>query len=78
MNYLIMEDFAGHPAVFIFPERVDHADMRSQLPYVRVLSCGCVNLSDAGFHCEGGNAELGAQTGPEDGAIIANVFTKAN
>lgn len=31
MKYLIMEDFSGQPVPFIFPRRVDHADMRDQL-----------------------------------------------
>lgn len=32
MKYLIMEDFAGQPVSFVFPRRVDHGDMREQLP----------------------------------------------
>ena len=38
MKYLIMEDFAGQPVSFVFPRRVDHGDMREQLPYGRVLA----------------------------------------
>ena len=40
MNYLIVEDFSGQAVPFIFPRRVDHGDMREQLPYGQVLSCG--------------------------------------
>ena len=42
MKYLIMEDFSGQPVPFIFPRRVDHADMRDQLPYGQVISAGVV------------------------------------
>ena len=42
MKYLIMEDFAGQPVSFVFPRRVDHGDMREQLPYGRVLGAGYV------------------------------------
>lgn len=46
MKYLIMEDFAGQPVSFVFPRRVDHGDMREQLPYGRVLGAGYVELRD--------------------------------
>ena len=36
MKYLIMEDFAGQPVSFVFPRRVDHGDMREQLPYAEL------------------------------------------
>ena len=42
MKYLIMEDFSGQLVPFIFPRRVDHADMRDQLPYGQVISAGVV------------------------------------
>ena len=64
MKYLIMEDFSGQPVPFIFPRRVDHADMRDQLPYGQVISAG------VGFVCHGGNAELNVKARPEEDAAI--------
>lgn len=77
MRYLIMEDFSGQPVPFIFPERVDHSDMREQLPYGQAFSCGEVELTPEGFVCHGGNAELGLEARPvEDAAIIRDAFRK--
>lgn len=70
MKYLIVEDFAGQPVPFIFPRRVDHADMFEQLPYGKVLSAGYVELTADGFTCSGGNAELQVQAGKNDAAIL--------
>ncbi len=78
MKYLVVEDFAGQPALFVFPRRVDHADMRDQLPYGRVLAAGYVELRDGVFHCHGGSAELGATARPEDAAILAAAFSPDN
>lgn len=75
MNYLIMEDFSGQPVPFIFPRRVDHADMRDQLPYGQALSCGTLELGAQGFLCSGGSTELGLRARPEkDAAIIAEAL----
>ena len=74
MKYLIVEDFAGQPALFVFPRRVDHADMREQLPYGRVLAAGYVELRDGRFSCYGGSAELEAVARPEDTEILARAF----
>lgn len=75
MNYLIVEDFSGQPVPFVFPRRVDHCDMREQLPYGQVISCGMVELGKDGFVCSGGNAELGLRARPgEDAAIIAEAL----
>ena len=63
MKYLIMEDFAGQPVSFVFPRRVDHGDMREQLPYA--------------FRCHGGYAELDIVARPEDEAILMEAFQKA-
>ena len=64
MKYLIMEDFSGQPVPFIFPRRVDHADMRDQLPYGQVISAGVVEHGPEGFVCHGGNADhLGERGG---------------
>lgn len=75
MKYLIMEDFAGQPVVFVFPRRVDHGDMREQLPYGRVLGAGYVALEEGTFHCYGGCAELEVIARPEDAAMLAAAFT---
>lgn len=74
MKYLIVEDFAGQPALFVFPSRVDHADMRDQLPYGRVLAAGYVELRDGAFRCHGGSAELEATARPEDADLLARAF----
>ena len=77
MKYLIMEDFAGQPVSFVFPRRVDHGDMREQLPYGQVLSCGVLELGPDGFICSGGNNELGVKARPEeDAAIIAEALRR--
>lgn len=70
MKYLIMEDFSGQPVPFIFPRRVDHADMRDQLPYGTTLSGGIVELVDGKVRCSGGNAELGIKACDDDADII--------
>ncbi len=70
MKYLIMEDFSGQPVPFIFPRRVDHADMREQLPYGKVLSAGLVELKEGALLCHGGHAELGVEAQSHDVEII--------
>jgi hypothetical protein len=75
MNYLIVEDFSGQPVPFIFPRRVDHGDMREQLPYGQILSGGTVEYGPDGFVCSGGHAELGLKARPvEDAAVIADAL----
>lgn len=75
MKYLIVEDFSGQAVPFIFPRRVDHGDMREQLPYSRMLSAGVVELGPNGFVCTGGNPELQLTARPaEDAAIIAEAL----
>ena len=75
MKYLIVEDFSGQAVPFIFPRRVDHSDMREQLPYSRVISAGFVELGPKGFVCSGGNPELNLKARPtEDAAIIAEAL----
>lgn len=76
MKYLIMQDFSGQAVPFIFPRRVDHSDMREQLPYAQVLAAGFVEYEEpGGFVCHGGNAELQVQARPEeDAAIIAEAL----
>jgi len=70
MKYLIMEDFSGQPVVFIFPRRVDHLDMREQLPYKKAVSAGYVELKDGALRCFGGHAELELHAGQQDADII--------
>lgn len=70
MKYLIMEDFSGQPVPFIFPRRVDHADMRDQLPYGTTLSGGIVELVNGVLRCSGGNTELNIKASPDDIDII--------
>lgn len=74
MKYLIMEDFSGQPIPFIFPRRVDHADMRDQLPYGTTLSAGYLELEKGELRCYGGHAELGVKAGPEDVSIITEAL----
>lgn len=77
MKYLILQDFSGKTVPFIFPERVDHAEIREQLPYGQLLSGGYLNLGPKGFACYGGNAELNIQARPDvDLAIIKEALTK--
>ena len=70
MKYLIMEDFSGQPIVFIFPRRVDHLDMREQLPYKKALSAGYVELKEGALRCYGGHAELELHSRQQDADII--------
>ncbi|MCL1985892.1 MAG: hypothetical protein FWG59_05545 [Betaproteobacteria bacterium] len=72
MKYLIMEDFSGQAVVFIFPRRVDHLDMREQLPYTKAISAGYVELHDGALRCFGGHAELELHSRREDVDIIRN------
>lgn len=76
MKYVIVEDFSGQAVPFIFPRRVDHADMCEQLPYGKVLSAGYVELeADGSFLCHGGNNELQIKADPEkDAAILKEAF----
>lgn len=74
MKYLILEDFAGRPVPFLFPDRVDHADMRDQLPYGKVLAAGYVEQSGGVFRCTGGSAELEIAARPEDPEVIAEAL----
>ncbi len=71
LNYLIVEDFAGDPVPFIFPQRVAHEDMRDQLPYGRIISAGNIILGPDGPVCSGGCPALGISAMPdEDAALI--------
>ena len=78
MKYLIMEDFAGQPVSFVFPSRVDHGDMREQLPYGRVLGAGYVELRAGALHCHGGSAALDIVARPADEALLLNALQTAH
>ncbi len=70
MKYLIMEDFSGQPAPFVFPRRVDHEDMRDQLPYGKVLGAGFIEFDGDKLVCHGGHAGLGIDSTEKDAEII--------
>ena len=75
MKYLSVEDFSGQPVCFLFPRRVDHGDMRDQLPYGRVISAGFAELDDGRFLCSGGSQELKVTARPdEDAALLAEAL----
>ena len=75
MKYLIVEDFSGQPVCFLFPRRVDHGDMRDQLPYGRVISAGFAELDDGRFLYSGGSQELKVTARPdEDAALLAEAL----
>lgn len=74
MRYIIFQDFGGKQTPIIFPDRIEFTDMREQMPYTTVISCGDVALRDGMFFCSGGDAELGLGAGPDDAAIIGATF----
>lgn len=77
MKYLILQDFSGQTVPFIFPERVDHAEMREQLPYGQLLSGGYIKFGPDSFQCYGGNAELNIKARQnEDLAIIKEALAE--
>ncbi|GAB7081415.1 hypothetical protein [Megalodesulfovibrio paquesii] len=79
MKYIMFEDFQGRPLPIIFPDRIDHAEMREQMPYATVLSAGYVDMEgEALFRCHGKAVELGAAARPEDAAILLRSFTAEN
>ena len=78
MKYLIMEDFSGQAVVFIFPRRVDHLDMREQLPYKSAISAGYVELKDGVLSCFGGHAELELHARQQDVEIIRDSLRQRN
>lgn len=74
MRYIIFQDFGGKPTPIIFPERIEFVDMREQMPYAVVLSCGDVAMREGVFCCSGGDAGLGASAGADDAKIISETF----
>ena len=72
LNYLIVEDFAGQAVPFLFPQKVDHEDMREQLPYGRIIAGGQARLAGGEVVCGGSCSipEIGSRP-VEDAALIA-------
>lgn len=70
MKYLILEDFSGESVPFIFPERVDHEEMREQLPYGRLISGGYLNFRAGKLECHGANSELKIKARPKEDLVI--------
>ncbi|QJB56432.1 hypothetical protein [Pseudodesulfovibrio sp. zrk46] len=77
MKYIIFEDFSGAPTPIIFPNRIDHADMREQMPYTKALSAGYVSHGPAGFSCHGKSKTLGLEAKASDAEIIREKFEDA-
>lgn len=77
MKYIMFEDFSGAAVPVIFPNRINHAEMREQMPYTKALSAGYVSLGPEGFHCHGQSKalELAARSG--DARIIGEKFEDA-
>lgn len=70
MKYIMFEDFAGQPVPVIFPNRIDHMDMREQMPYATVLGAGYVQLRDGMVSCHGGSKAMGKEARSADAEII--------
>ena len=49
MKYIMFEDFSGAPIPVIFPNRIDHLEMREQMPYTKVLSAGYISPRAGGI-----------------------------
>jgi hypothetical protein len=76
MKYLILEDSAGHPVPILFPNRIEHEEMREQMPYGKVLGGGFVDLKVGRFICHGeAPALLIKSRGDEDAQVIEAHFT---
>ncbi len=75
MKYLIMEDFSGQPIPFIFPRRVNHEDMREQLPYAKVISSGFIEFHDDTLMCYD-NSTAAHEPKPDDAKIIKNCLRR--
>ncbi len=75
MKYIIFEDQSGHAVPIIFPDKIGHAEMREQMPYGTVLSCGYVEFgADNRFQCHGDCQELEASAMEGDAEKIAAAF----
>lgn len=74
VKYIIFEDFSGQAIPVLFPDRIEHGELREQMPYSTVLSAGFVNLAGQGFVCHGESKTLGAAAGADDAAIMMRHF----
>jgi len=77
VKYIIFEDFSGDPTPIIFPNRIDHADMREQMPYTKALSAGYVSHGPYGFSCHGKSKTLDLEADENDAVIITEKFEDA-
>ncbi|MDK2955184.1 MAG: hypothetical protein PWQ57_680 [Desulfovibrionales bacterium] len=76
MKYIMFEDFSGDPIPIIFPHRIDHGEMREQVPYSKVLSAGYVQVREGKFYCHGEAKSLNARARSEDAKILDEKFSK--
>ncbi|MGE4297403.1 MAG: hypothetical protein AB7E47_05175 [Desulfovibrionaceae bacterium] len=76
MKYILFEDFGGHPVPIIFPNRIDHEEMREQMPYTKVLSGGYVELEQGAFRCYGEAKSIKACAGDGDAALLVGIFSE--
>lgn len=74
MKYILFEDFSGQAIPIIFPSRIDHAEMREQMPYATVLSAGHVERVAHGFRCHGEAPGLNAAAKKDDARVIEESF----
>ncbi|BBD09026.1 hypothetical protein [Desulfovibrio ferrophilus] len=74
MKYIIFEDFSGQAIPVLFPDRIDHDELREQMPYGTVLSAGYVNHTGAGFVCHGEAKALGVASTASDASVIEQHF----
>jgi hypothetical protein len=77
MKYIMFEDFSGAPIPVIFPNRINHAEMREQMPYTKVLAAGYVSHGPGGFSCHGSSKALQAEASPNDAQTIASKLSDA-
>jgi len=77
MKYIMFEDFSGAPVPIIFPNRIDHGEMREQMPYTKALSAGYVSYGPGGWSCHGHSKSLELKAGVDDAGIIAEKFGDA-
>ena len=78
MKYIMFEDFAGEPLPVLFPDRIAHDEIRSQIPYTQILGAGYIALQGDDVLCSGESKALEAKARPEDGPIIADHLKSRN
>lgn len=78
MKYIIFEDFSGQAIPVLFPDRINHDELREQMPYATVLSAGYVNHTGGGFICHGESKALGASAASGDAAVIEQHFQQGS